>query len=67
MGAGGGGPRRLASYGGGPHTHNHPQLLLSNDSVVVETAADLLHSLVQFNIAANTKLYLTGAFYFACR
>ena len=43
------------------------QLLLSNDSVVVETAADLLRALVEFNLAVNTKLYLTGAFYFACR
>ena len=43
------------------------QLLLSNDKKVVETAADLLRSLIQFNIHANSKLYLTGAFFFACR
>lgn len=43
------------------------QLLLSNDGNVVETAADLLRSLVDFNLTANSKLYLTGAFFFACR
>jgi hypothetical protein len=43
------------------------QLLLSNNSAVVENAAVLLTSLVEFNPHANNKLYLTGAFYFACR
>eukprot|EP01038_Epipyxis_sp_PR26KG_P006403 gene6403-8814_t len=43
------------------------QLLLSNDGNVVEIAADLLRSLVEFNSQANSKLYLTGAFFFACR
>lgn len=43
------------------------QLLLSNDGKVVEIAAELLRSLVEFNALANSKLYLSGAFYFACR
>jgi hypothetical protein len=43
------------------------QLLLSNDGNVVDTAADLLRTLVDFNLTANSKLYLTGAFLFACR
>ena len=30
-------------------------------------AADLLRSLVEFNIQANSKLYLTGVFFFGCR
>eukprot|EP00981_Chlorochromonas_danica_P015372 scaffold11846_cov149-Ochromonas_danica.AAC.3 len=43
------------------------QLLLSNDPQVVDNAADLLRSLVEFNMQACSKLYLTGAFYFAAR
>lgn len=43
------------------------KLLLSNDSAVVEQSAVLLHSLVQCNLIACSKLYLTGAFYFGCR
>ena len=43
------------------------QLLLSNDGIVVETTADLLRSLVEYNMQTNSKLYLTGAFFFACR
>jgi hypothetical protein len=43
------------------------QLLLSNDPQVVENAADLMRSLVEFNINANSKLYLTGTFFFAAR
>ena len=51
-----------------PHSPPLPSSFsLSPLQVVVETAADLLRSLVEFNIAVNTKLYLTGAFYFACR
>ena len=49
------------------HLSIFSQLLLSNDSKVVETAAVLIRSLVEFNIHANNKLYLTGAFYFSCR
>ena len=49
------------------HLSIFAQLLLSNDKKVVETAADLLRNLVQFNIQANSKLYITGAFFFACR
>ena len=43
------------------------QLMLSNDGRVVEIASDLLKSLVEYNIHANSKLYLTGTFFFACR
>lgn len=49
------------------HLSIFAQLLLSNDKNVVEIAADLLRSLIQFNLQANSKLYLTGAFFFACR
>ena len=49
------------------HLATYSQLLLSNNSTVVETAAMLLTSLVEFNAHANNKLYLSGAFYFACR
>lgn len=43
------------------------QLILSNDTTVVETTANLLKSLIEFNPAANSKLYLTGIFFFACK
>jgi hypothetical protein len=43
------------------------QLLLSNDHAVVDSAADLLTSLVEFNLQACSKLYLSGAFFFAAR
>lgn len=49
------------------HLSLFSQLLLSNNSMVVETAAVLIKSLVEFNSQSNNKLYLTGAFYFACR
>jgi hypothetical protein len=49
------------------HLAIYVQLLLSNDYSVVEATADLLRSLVEVNPAANSKLYLTGAFFFACR
>jgi DnaJ family protein C protein 13 len=49
------------------HLSVFSQLLLSNDGKVVETAAGLLTSLVEFNTQANSKLYLTGAFFFACK
>ena len=49
------------------HLSIFSQLLLSNDVNVVEIAAQLLHSLVEFNQIANSKLYLSGAFFFACR
>lgn len=57
--------KRLMSDPG--HLCIFAQLLLSNDGQVVEVAADLLRSLVEFNSLANSKLYLTGAFFFACR
>lgn len=43
------------------------QLILSNDSKVVETAASLLYSLVSANDMACCNLYSTGVFYFGCR
>lgn len=43
------------------------QLLLANDSNVVENTAILLKNLIEYNIHANNKLYLTGAFFFICR
>jgi curved DNA-binding protein CbpA len=43
------------------------QLLLSNDPNVVDTAAEILKTLVEYNYHANSKLYLTGAFFFASR
>jgi len=43
------------------------QLFLSNDPNVVEIAADLLRSLVEFNMTACSKLYLSGVFFFTCR
>lgn len=52
------GPEQLAIFA---------QLILSNDRYVVATAATLLKSLVELNIAANSKLYLTGVFFFALR
>ena len=43
------------------------QLLLSNDGKVVDTAANLLHNLMECNPIVCSKLYLSGAFYFGCR
>lgn len=43
------------------------QLLLCNNLSVVDAAAELLCTLVESNPSANSKLYLTGTFYFACR
>ena len=45
----------------------YAQLLLSNDARVVSIAADLLRTLLEFNVQANSKLYLSGAFFFGCR
>lgn len=42
------------------------QALLCNDPQVVESAAILLSSLMDHNDDACAKLYLTGAFFFAC-
>ena len=42
-------------------------LLLSNNHVVVESACNLIRGLVEMNAAANSKLYLTGVFFFGCR
>jgi DnaJ family protein C protein 13 len=42
-------------------------LLLSNNGTVVESASQLMRGLVELNSQANSKLYLTGAFFFACR
>ena len=60
-------PRSKKLMSNPEHLSIFAQLLLSNDSLVVETAAVLLTSLIEFNIHANNKLYLSGAFYFACR
>ena len=49
------------------HLSIFAQLLLSNDAKVVELSAKILHSLVEFNSQVNSKLYLTGLFFFACR
>ena len=49
------------------HLSIFSQLLLSNDTVVVDLAATLLRNLVEFNPSANSKLYLTGTFFFGCR
>ena len=43
------------------------QLLLCNNSNVVDIAAKLVQSLVQYNDIVCSKLYLTGLFFFACR
>ena len=43
------------------------QLLLCNDRAVVNTAAKLLQSLIEHNLLANSKVYLTGVFFFGCR
>jgi hypothetical protein len=42
-------------------------LLLSNDPSVVDMTSDLVRNLVELNHISNSKLYLTGLFYFACR
>lgn len=49
------------------HLNIFAQLLLSNDPMVVDNAAELIRSLTEFNANANSKLYLTGAFFFAAR
>lgn len=49
------------------HLSVFAQLLLSNDTKVVEGSAEILRSLIEFNLQANSKLYLTGAFFFGCR
>lgn len=49
------------------HLSVFAQLLLSNDPTVVDNAADLLRSLVEFNLQACSKLYLTGVYFFAAR
>ena len=45
----------------------YAQLLLSNDAGVVDTACHLIKNLVEYNLQANSKLYLTGVFFFGCR
>jgi DnaJ family protein C protein 13 len=52
------GPDHLAVFG---------QMLLSNDRHVVSTSAKLMKSLVEFNLQANSKLYMSGVFFFGCR
>ena len=52
------GPEHLAVFG---------QMLLSNDRNVVSVAAKLMKSLVELNLHANSKLYVSGAFFFGCR
>ena len=49
------------------HLSVFAQLLLSNNTNVVEVAAELLRNLVEFNPGANSKLYLSGAFFFVCK
>lgn len=49
------------------HLQTFAQMILSNDNLVVSIAAGLLRSLVEFSSQANSKLYLTGVFFFACR
>lgn len=49
------------------HLSVFAQLLLCNDRLVVNTAAKLLQSLVEHNLLANSKVYLTGVFFFGCR
>ena len=60
-------PRSKKIMSNPEHLSIFAQLLLSNDSMVVETSAILITNLIEFNIHANNKFYLTGAFYFACR
>lgn len=57
--------KRLMSHP--DHLAIFAQLLLCNDRNVVAIAAQLLQSLVDHNLLANSKLYLTGVFYFAIR
>lgn len=57
--------KRLMSHPG--HLAIFAQLLLCNDRNVVSIAAKLLQSLVDHNMLANSKLYLTGVFFFAIR
>lgn len=52
---------------GPEHLYVFAQSLLANDANVVVMSARILRSLVQYNMQANSKLYLTGAFFFACR
>lgn len=42
------------------HLSIFAQLLLCNDAQVVETSALVLRSLIEYNPAINSKLYLTG-------
>ena len=42
------------------------QMILSNDSRIVDSAANLLNLLMNHNNKACAKLYLTGIFYFIC-
>jgi len=49
------------------HLSIFSQLLLSNNANVVEVAAELVRNLVEFNPSANSKLYLTGTFFFVCK
>jgi DnaJ family protein C protein 13 len=60
-------PESKRIISGPEHLVVFAQLLLCNDSQVIANASDLLYSLVEFNALANSKLYLTGAFFFACR
>jgi hypothetical protein len=57
--------KRLMSHP--DHLAIFAQLLLCNDRSVVNIAAKLLQSLVDHNIMANSKLYLTGVFFFSLR
>jgi hypothetical protein len=57
--------KRLMSHP--DHLAIFAQLLLSNDRSVVNIAAALLQSLVDHNLLANSKLYLTGVFFFSIR
>jgi hypothetical protein len=50
------GPEHLAIFA---------QLLLCNNSDVVDIGASLIKGLVEYNPSANSKLYLTGVFFFA--
>lgn len=50
---------------GAEHLSIFAQLLLCNNGEVVDIAASLIKGLVEYNPAANSKLYLTGVFFFA--
>ena len=49
------------------HLSIFTQLLLCNDRNVVNIATQLLQTLVVDNLLTNSKLYLTGVFFFAMR